>query len=505
MTAAPDVAGARRPRPALPGTILHYIDGQHVDSDDGARIAVTDPTTELPYCELAAGGPGDVDRAVTAARSAFAGGEWTGYPSRRRARLLSAIADEIEARGEQIAEFESFDTGQPISQARGLAARAAENFRFFADLCVTLHEDAFRSDAQLGYVIRRPKGVAGLITPWNVPFMLATWKLAPCLAAGCTAVLKPAELTPLTASLLPEIVEAAGLPRGVLNIVHGIGERAGAALVEHPDVPLISFTGETVTGRAIMRSASEHLKGLSMELGGKSPCVVFADADVLAAVDSALFGVFSLNGERCTAGSRVLVERPLYDEFVDRLAERAGAIRIGEPSDPSTELGPLVSATHYERVRSFVADGEHEGARLVAGGHRPARLERGNYLTATVFADVQPHMRIFREDIFGPVVCVTPFDGEDEAIALANDTRYGLAAYLWTENLRRGHRVAHRIDAGMVWLNSHNVRDLRTPFGGTKASGLGREGGSHSVDFYTESTIVHVALGDTHVPRLGAD
>jgi 5-carboxymethyl-2-hydroxymuconic-semialdehyde dehydrogenase len=290
----------------------------------------------------------------------------------------------------------------------------------------------------------------------------------------------------------------------VFNIVHGVGEEAGAALVSHPDVPVISFTGETTTGRTIMRSAADNLKTLSMELGGKSPCIVFADADLSAAVDSALFGVFSLNGERCTAGSRVLVERPIYDEFVARLGERAARIRIGDPSDPATELGALISTEHYERVMSYVEAGKAEGARLVAGGHRPEQLESGNFLAATVFADVAPTMRIFQEEIFGPVVCVTPFEGDDEAVRLANDTRYGLAAYIWTNDLRRGHRVAHRVDAGMLWLNSHNVRDLRTPFGGVKESGLGREGGQHSIDVYTESSIVHVALGDTHVPKFGA-
>ena len=489
---------------ALPTSIRHYIGGEHVDSADLSTISVTEPVSHDPYCSLAAGGPADIDRAVAAAKHAFRTSTWVGLSARARSRVLSAIADAIEARADVLAAFESYDTGLPITQAHGLAARAAENFRYFADVCGAMHEDAFRTGAQVGYVIRRPKGVAGLITPWNVPFMLATWKLAPCLASGCAVVLKPAELSPLTASLLPEIMEEAGLPTGVFNIVHGIGEVAGAALVAHPDVPVISFTGETTTGRTIMRAASDHLKGLSMELGGKSPCIVFADADVPAALDSALFGVFSLNGERCTAGSRVLVERTLYEAFVTQLGERAAAIRIGDPSDPATELGALISTDHYDRVISYVDAGRQEGARLVTGGDRPAHLATGNYVAATVFADVRPDMRIFREEIFGPVVCVTPFDGEDEAVALANDTRYGLAAYVWTENLRRGHRVAHRIDSGMVWLNSHNVRDLRTPFGGVKDSGLGREGGEHSIDFYLESSIVHVALDDTHVPRFGS-
>jgi 5-carboxymethyl-2-hydroxymuconic-semialdehyde dehydrogenase len=490
--------------PVLPEKILHYIGGKHLPSVDGATFEVAEPVTNRVYAQVAAGGPEDVDRAVEAATAAFETGPWPAMAARARARVLNRIADAIEARGEQIAAMETFDTGLPVTQARGQAARAAENFRFFADMAVTLHEDAFNSPAQLGYVLRKPRGVAGLITPWNTPFMLESWKLAPALASGCTVVLKPAEWTPLSASLLPEIMAEAGVPDGVFNIVHGIGEVAGAALVTHPGAPLISFTGETTTGQTIMRSAATSLKGLSMELGGKSPCVIFADADLDLAVDSALFGVFSLNGERCTAGSRILAERPVYDSLVSRLGERAERIKVGDPSDPATEIGALVHPEHYDRVMSYVRLGVREGARLVTGGSRPAGLGGGNYLAATVFADVTPSMRIFQEEIFGPVVCVTPFDDEAEAVALANDTRYGLAAYLWTCDLRRAHRVAAAVEAGMTWVNSHNVRDLRTPFGGVKASGLGREGGQHSIDFYTSSRIVHVALGDTHVPRFGA-
>ncbi len=480
----------------------HYIGGKHVPSADGATFEVADPVSNRPYGTVAAGGADDIGHAVHAAAEAF--GEWSRLPARDRATILGRIADGIEARADRIAETETFDTGLPITQARGQARRAAENFRFFADMTVTLHEDAFRAPGQLGYVVRRPAGVAGLITPWNTPFMLESWKLAPALAAGCTVVLKPAEWTPLSASLLPEITGEAGVPDGVFNIVHGIGEQAGAALVVHPGVPRISFTGETTTGQAIMAAAAPHLKGLSMELGGKSPCLIFADADLDRALDSALFGVFSLNGERCTAGSRILAERHIYHVLVTRLAARAERIRVGDPSDPATEIGALVHPDHYARVLSYVQAGVHEGARLVAGGSRPSHLPDGNYLAATVFADVDPAMRIFQEEIFGPVVCVTPFDDEDSAIQLANATSYGLAAYIWTRDLTRAHRVAHAVEAGMTWVNSHNVRDLRTPFGGVKASGLGREGGGHSLDFYTETRIVHVALGDTHVPRFGA-
>ena len=485
----------------VPGAIEHFIGGKHLPSTNGATFEVADPATNQLYATVAAGGPADVDRAVSAALSAA--GPWSVLPSRHRAVILNRIADGIVARGDRIAELETFDTGLPITQARGQAARAAENFQFFADVAVTLHEDAFRTPAQLNYVIRKPAGVAGLITPWNTPFMLESWKLAPALAAGCPVVLKPAEWTPLSADLLPEIMADAGVPDGVFNIVHGIGEQAGAALVAHPGVPRISFTGETTTGRVIMAAAAPYLKGLSMELGGKSPCVIFDDADLDLATDSALFGVFSLNGERCTAGSRILVQRTVYDQMVARLASRAERIRVGDPFDPATEIGALVHPEHYTRVLGYVQAGLDEGARLVAGGARPAHLAQGNFLAATVFADVTPSMRIFREEIFGPVVCVTAFDDEQHAIELANATPYGLAAYVWTGDLHRAHRVAHEIEAGMTWINSHNVRDLRTPFGGVKASGLGREGGEHSLDFYTEARIVHLALGDTHVPRFG--
>jgi len=298
------------------------------------------------YARCAAGGPADVDQAVTAARIAFETGPWPHLAARQRAKILNRIADGIEARGAEIAELETFDTGLPVTQAKGQAARAAENFRYFADVIVAQHEEAFSQPGQLGYVLRKPAGVAGLITPWNTPFMLASWKIAPALASGCTVVLKPAEWTPASASLLPEIMTEAGVPEGVFNVVHGIGEEAGAALVAHPRVPLISFTGETTTGQVIMRSAAAHLKGLSMELGGKSPCIIFADDDLNAAVDSALFGVMSLNGERCTAGSRILAERTVYQSLTDRLGARAARIRVGDPADPATEIGALVHPDH---------------------------------------------------------------------------------------------------------------------------------------------------------------
>ncbi|WP_034271366.1 5-carboxymethyl-2-hydroxymuconate semialdehyde dehydrogenase [Haloechinothrix halophila] len=488
----------------LPQRISHYIDGEHVDSISGDTFDVLDPVSNKPYATAAAGHAADIDRAVAAAREAFTDGAWPRMKARERARVLYRVADAVEAAEDRLAELESFDTGLPITQAKGQARRAAENFRFFADLIVAMNEDAYSvPGTQLNYVLRKPVGVAGLITPWNTPFMLESWKLAPALAAGCPVVLKPAEFTPASASLWAGIFEAAGLPRGVFNLVNGIGEQAGQALVEHPDVPLISFTGETTTGQTIMRSAAAHLKELSMELGGKSPAIVFADADLDAAIDSTLFGVFSLNGERCTAGSRILVQRAIYEEFCGRYAERASDIVVGPPHDPATEVGALVHPEHYERVLGYVEAGKRE-ARLLAGGGRPHHLPEGNYLAPTVFADVAPDATIFQQEIFGPVAALTPFDTDDEAIALANDVKYGLAGYVWTNDLHRGHRVAGSIEAGMVWLNSHNIRDLRTPFGGVKASGVGHEGGHRSIDFYTNEHIVHVALGDVHTPRFGA-
>ncbi|WP_425862764.1 5-carboxymethyl-2-hydroxymuconate semialdehyde dehydrogenase [Arthrobacter sp. TWP1-1] len=488
----------------LPTHIQHYIDGAFTDSVGGETFSVLDPVSNTDYATAAAGQQADIDLAVAAATRAFTEGPWPQLKSRERARILNQIADSIETQETRLAELETFDTGLPITQAHGQAQRAAENFRFFADLIVAQFDDAMKvPGAQINYVNRKPIGVAGLITPWNTPFMLESWKLAPALASGCTVVLKPAEFTPLSASLWAGIFAEAGLPQGVFNLVNGLGEEAGDALVKHPGVPLISFTGETTTGQTIFRNAATGLKGLSMELGGKSPCVVFADADLDAAIDSALFGVFSLNGERCTAGSRILVERSIYVDFCEKFAARAKNIVVGDPHDPATEVGALVHPEHYAKVMSYVELGKSEG-RLLAGGGRPPGMENGNYVAPTVFADVAPEARIFQEEIFGPVVAITPFENDAGALALANGVKYGLAAYVWTQNLTRAHTFAQNLDVGMVWLNSHNVRDLRTPFGGVKASGLGHEGGFRSIDFYTEQQAVHITLGTVHTPRFGA-
>ena len=488
----------------LPTRIQHYIDGEPTDSVDGSTFPVLDPVSNQTYLHAAAGTPADIDRAVAAARRAFAEGVWPKLRARDRSRILHRVADIVESRDARLAALESFDSGLPITQALGQARRAAENFRFFADLIVAQADDSYTVPGrQINYVNRKPVGVAGLITPWNTPFMLESWKLAPALATGNTVVLKPAEFTPLSASLWPGIFEEAGVPAGVFNLVNGLGEVVGDALVKHPDVPLISFTGESRTGQIIFGNAAPFLKGLSMELGGKSPAVVFADADLDAAIDATIFGGFSLNGERCTAGSRILVERRVYDEFVERFARQAERIVVGLPHDPLTEVGALVHPEHVAKVMSYIELGTSE-ARLVAGGGRPVGFESGNFVAPTVFADVPPDARIFQEEIFGPVVTITAFDTEAEALALANGVRYGLAAYVWTNDLKRAHNFSQAVEAGMVWLNSNNVRDLRTPFGGVKASGLGHEGGYRSIDFYTEQQAIHVTLGEVPNPTFGA-
>jgi len=489
----------------MPEKIRHYIGGEFVDSIDGDEFDVLNPVTNEPYIKAASGKKADIEAAVAAAKTAFDEGPWPRMLPRERARILNKIADIVESRKDELAAMESFDSGLPITQAKGQAARAAENFRFFADLIVAQVDDAFKVPGrQANYVNRKPIGVAGLITPWNTPFMLESWKLGPAIATGNTVVLKPAEFTPLSASLWPGIFEEAELPTGVFNMVNGFGEEgfAGDSLVKHPDVPLISFTGESKTGQTIFANAAPWLKGLSMELGGKSPAVVFADADIEAAVNATIFGVFSLNGERCTAGSRILVEQSIYDEFVERYAAQAGCVKVGLPSDPATEVAALVHPEHYEKVMSYVEIGKSE-ARLVAGGGRPEGFETGNFVQPTVFADVKPDARIFQEEIFGPVVAITPFSSDEEALELANNTKYGLAAYIWTSDLKRAHNFSQAVESGMVWLNSNNVRDLRTPFGGVKASGLGHEGGYRSIDFYTEQQSVHINLGEVHNPVFG--
>jgi 5-carboxymethyl-2-hydroxymuconic-semialdehyde dehydrogenase len=482
----------------------HYIDGAFRDGVDGATFTTLNPTDNQVLAEVALGSSADVDAAVAAARRAFDEGPWPRATAAERARMLRRIAGLLRDHAEDFISLEVLDIGMPIAQMRGLAARAAENFDYFAGVITELSGNAYKVGEEfLNYTIHKPVGVAGLIMPWNAPLMLSTWRIAPCLAAGNSIVLKPAEWSPLTATRLAELMDEAGLPPGVFNVVHGFGETAGAPLSAHPGVQLLCFTGETTTGRTIMAAAAPTLKRLSMELGGKSPVVVFEDCDFDRALDAAVFQIFSMNGQRCTAGSRLLVQEGVYERFADAMAERAQAIRVGDPFDPETALGPLIGSEHHARVLGYIESARDQGAEIRAGGGAPEHLSGGNFLSATVIAGVTPEMRVFREEIFGPVVTVTAFHDEADAITLANATEYGLAAYVWTRDGQRAQRVAQAIDAGLCWINSHNVRDLRTPFGGVKGSGIGREGGEYSFEFYCDLETIHMALGDHHIPRLG--
>jgi 5-carboxymethyl-2-hydroxymuconic-semialdehyde dehydrogenase len=492
----PDTAGYALQR--------HYIDGEFRLSASGETFESLNPSTNAVLARAAAGDAADIDAAVSSARRAFDRGPWPKMKATERAAVLCRIADGIRAHADEFISREVADVGMPIAQMKGLAARAAQNFEYYAGVVTELYGRSFQVGGEfLNYTIRKPVGVAGLIMPWNAPLMLSTWRIAPAMAAGNTIVLKPAEWSPLTATCLANVLERADVPPGVFNVVHGFGETAGAALSRHPGVNLICFTGETTTGKTIIGAGAATLKRSSIELGGKSPVVVFEDADPELCVDAALSQIFTMNGQRCTAGSRLLVQESLYERIVSAVAERAEHVRVGDPTDPRTELGPLIRPEHHERVMSHIATAREQGARVLAGGKRPDGMTDGNFLQATVIADVNENMEVFQEEIFGPVLVAMPFSDEAEAVRLANATPYGLAAYVWTNDIRRAHRVAHAIDTGMCWINSQNVRDLRTPFGGVKSSGIGREGGDYAFDFYCETEIVHVALGSHHIPRLG--
>ncbi|KWI74960.1 5-carboxymethyl-2-hydroxymuconate semialdehyde dehydrogenase [Burkholderia ubonensis] len=485
-------------------TIKHWIDGREVESRD--TFTTLNPATGEVITDVASGGEADVDAAVRAAKAAFP--KWANTPAKERAKLMRRLGELIERNVPALAALETQDTGLPIAQtSKQLIPRASENFNFFAQVCVQMNGRTYPVDDQmLNYTLYQPVGVCALISPWNVPFMTATWKTAPCLALGNTAVLKMSELSPLTADQLGRLALEAGIPPGVLNVVQGYGATAGDALVRHPDVRAVSFTGGTVTGKKIIERAG--LKKYSMELGGKSPVLVFDDADFDRALDASLFTIFSINGERCTAGSRIFVQRSIYDRFVQEFARRANRLVVGDPADPATQLGAMITRAHWEKVTGYIRIGEQEGARLVAGGadqpaNLPAHLRNGNFVRPTVFADVDNRMRIAQEEIFGPVACLIPFDDEDEGLRLANATRYGLASYIWTQDVGKVHRLARGIEAGMVFVNSQNVRDLRQPFGGVKESGTGREGGEYSFEVFAEIKNVCISMGSHHIPRWG--
>ena len=452
--------------------INHWINGKNVAGSE--YFHTTNPASGEVLAEVASGGEAEIHQAVAAAKEAFP--KWANLPMKERARLMRRLGDLIDQNVPEIAAMETADTGLPIHQTKNvLIPRASHNFEFFAEVCQQMNGKTYPvDDKMLNYTLVQPVGVCALVSPWNVPFMTATWKVAPCLALGNTAVLKMSELSPLTADRLGELALEAGIPAGVLNVVQGYGATAGDALVRHHDVRAVSFTGGTATGRNIMKNAG--LKKYSMELGGKSPVLIFEDADIERALDAALFTIFSINGERCTAGSRIFILQSIYPEFVKRFAERANRLRVGDPNDPNTQIGALISQQHWEG---------------------------GNFLRPTVLADVDNRMRVAQEEIFGPVACLLPFKDEAEGLRLANDVEYGLASYIWTQDVSKVLRLARSIEAGMVFVNTQNVRDLRQPFGGVKASGTGREGGEYSFEVFAEMKNVCISMGDHPIPKWG--
>ena len=477
--------------------IQNFIDGKFVEPVGGQYLDNIEPATGKPYSLVADGDARDVDLAVAAAEKAFV--EWSGTSVTNRSRILLRVADLIERDLEKLARAESIDTGKPLSLARTLdIPRAASNFRFFATAILHAESEAHITDnIAFNYTLRQPRGIAGLISPWNLPLYLLSWKIAPAIAVGNTAIAKPSELTPMTAFLLCELCREAGLPNGVLNVVHGTGPNVGAAITTHSKIATISFTGGTVTGRKVAEAGAPLFKKVSLELGGKNPNIIFADADLDAAIAGSVRSSFANQGQVCLCGSRVFVERSVYDDFVNRFLDRVSRLRSGDPLDQKTEQGAIVSKTQLDKVKFYVDLAQKEGGKIALGGKVPEavndRCREGYFFAPTVITDLPVSCRTNREEIFGPVVTITPFDNEEQVIGYANDTEYGLASSVWTQNLNRAHRVAERIHTGTVWVNCWLVRDLRVPFGGMKQSGVGREGGDEALRFFTEAKNICIA------------
>jgi betaine-aldehyde dehydrogenase len=473
-----------------------YINGELTEARRGAWFPVYDPSTEEIIAEAPDSDAQDVDRAVQAARAAFDSGSWPQTTAQDRGRLLFKLAEKIRKEAPRLAELESRNVGKPIVEAEFDVNDTATCFEYYGGLATKVmgHVNPVPDNA-LSLTLREPVGVAGQIIPWNYPLLMAAWKLAPALAAGCACVLKPAEQTPLTVLEMATWLNEIGFPPGVINIVTGFGETAGAPLVAHPEVDKIAFTGSAAVGKMILRSAAESIKRVTLELGGKSPNIFFADADFEAAIDGALFGVFINQGEVCSAGSRILVEKHIYKKFVDAMAEKAKRITLGAPLDRSTKMGPLVSKEQYDRVREYQEVGKSE-AKLVSGGGRPASHAKGYYVEPTIFADVSNSARIAREEIFGPVAAVIPFEGEAEAIRIANDSPYGLAAAVWSRDIFKAFRMVKALRAGVVWVNHMQPTYVEAPWGGYKQSGFGRELGPWGIEEYLETKQVHINLNE---------
>jgi aminomuconate-semialdehyde/2-hydroxymuconate-6-semialdehyde dehydrogenase len=480
-----------------PIQIKNFIGGEFVEPVDGKYLDNIEPATGKPYSQVPDSDARDVDLAVAAAEKAFT--EWSKKTAGERSSFLLRIAELIERDLEKFARAESIDTGKPISLARSLdIPRAVANFRFFATAILHTESEAHITDnVAFNYTLRQPRGIAGLISPWNLTLYLLSWKIAPAIAVGNTAIAKPSELTPMTAYMLCEIVREAGLPNGVLNVVHGTGPNVGAAITAHPKINTISFTGGTVTGRKVAETCAPLFKKVSLELGGKNPNIIFADADLDAAIAGSVRSSFANQGQICLCGSRVFVERSAYKDFVDRFIEKASKLKIGDPLDEKTDQGAIVNKAQLDKIKFYVGLAQKEGGKIMLGGDAPQppneRCREGYFFPPTVITGLLVSCRTNREEIFGPVVAITPFDNEEEVIAYANDCDYGLASSVWTQNLSRAHRVAERINTGTVWVNCWLVRDLRVPFGGMKQSGIGREGGEEALRFFTEAKNVCIA------------